>query len=95
MTELALIVRQLQSSDEPTPDLIDALFDAGRAVNLPTDERRDDAHLFIEGAISIESATWIQCGGLLRALSARYVAENRALVARVARRIFELLPTHS
>jgi len=94
MAEFALIGRQLQSSDEPTPDLIDALIDSARAVNLPTDEHREDAHRFIEGTKRVESATWVQCGGLAFALAAGQVADGRAMAARVAERIFDLLPTH-
>ena len=94
MEEFALIGRQLQSSDEPTPDLVEALLDSARAVNLPTDERRDDAHRFLEGTERVESATWAQCGGLAYALAAGQVADERALAARVAQRIFDLLPTH-
>ena len=94
MSQLALIERQLQSSDEPTADLVEALVDAGRAVSLPVEDRRDDSHVFIEGAASIATATWAQCGGLVHALAGGHVSENRELAARVAQRVFELTPTH-
>jgi hypothetical protein len=94
MAELALIARQLQAPDEPTSDLIDALVDAARALKLPTDERRPDTHRFIEGAESVESATWAQCGGLVFALAERQVVDERSFATRVAQRIFQLTPTH-
>lgn len=94
LTEIALIGRQLQSSDEPTADLIDALFESARAVNLPVDDRREDTHRFIEGVEAVEAATWAQCAGLVHALQEHQVVEDRALAARVAQRIFDLLPTH-
>jgi|tagenome__1003787_1003787.scaffolds.fasta_scaffold12704899_1 hypothetical protein len=94
MTEISLISRQLQTSDEPTPDLIEALVDSARAINLPVDERREDTHRFIEGDESVESATWAQCAGLVHALQEGQVVDDRALAARVAQRIFDLLPTH-
>jgi hypothetical protein len=94
MAELALIGRQLQASDEPTPDLINALADSARALKLPADERREDTHRFIEGSEPVESATWAQCGGLVWALAEGQVVDGRMLAARVAQRIFDLLPTH-
>ena len=94
MAELALIDRQLQASDEPTSELVDALVDAARALKLPTAAPREDAHRFIEGADAVESATWAQCGGLVVALAERQVVDERAFAARVAHRIFELTPTH-
>jgi hypothetical protein len=94
MAELALIDRQLQTSDEPTSDLVDALVDAARALKLPTAAAREDTHRFIEGAEAVESATWAQCGGIVFALAERQVADERAFAARVAHRIFELTPTH-
>ena len=94
MAEVALIARQLQASDEPTSELIDALVDVCRALKLPADSRRDDTHRFLEGAESVEAATWAQCGGLVFALAERQVVDERALAARVAQRIFQLTPTH-
>ncbi|HKO53838.1 MAG TPA: hypothetical protein VJV79_39295 [Polyangiaceae bacterium] len=94
MAELALIGRQLQASDEPTPDLINALVDSARAMKLPVDQRRPDTHRFIEGSESVESATWAQCGGLVCALAEGQVVDERMLAARVAQRVFELLPSH-
>ena len=94
MAAFALIGRQLQASDEPTPNLLEALIDSARAVNLPADEHREDTHRFIEGTKRVESATWAQCGGLAFALAAGQVADPRAMAARVAERIFDLLPTH-
>src|SRR3954451_14999199 len=94
MAELSLINRQLQASDETTSDLLDALVEVTRALKLPVDEARDDTHRFIEGAESIDSATWVQCGGIVFALAQRQVVDARALAARVAQRIFDLAPTH-
>src|SRR3954464_4626498 len=94
MAELALIVRQLQASDESTSDLVDALVDTARALKLPINEGRDDAHRFIEGVQSVEAATWLQCGGLVFALAEHQVVDSRALASRVAQRVFELAPTH-
>lgn len=94
MAEIALINRQLQASDESSSDLIDALVDVTRALKLPVDEPRSDTHRFVEGVESVESATWLQCAGLIHALSQRQVVEERALAARVAQRVFELAPTH-
>lgn len=94
LAELALISRQLEASDEPTPDLISALIDSARAVKVPADEPRQDTHRFIEGTEPVEVATWAQCGGLVWALSESQVAEERALAARLAQRIFALVPTH-
>jgi hypothetical protein len=95
MAELALIARQLQASDEPTSELIDALVSAARALKLPCDERREDTHRFLEGVESVESATWAQCGGLVFALAERRVVDERAVATRVAQRIFQLTPTHT
>jgi len=95
LTQLSVIERQLQSSDEPTRDLVDALLEVARGAKLPMDERRADTQMFLEGAASVEAATWLQCGGLLHALGQGYVTEDRALAARLAQRIFELLPTHT
>ncbi len=94
MAELALIDRQLQASDESTSDLLEALADTARALKVPADDRREDAHRFIEGVDAVESATWAQCGGLISALTEGLVVEERTVAARVARRIFELTPTH-
>lgn len=94
MAELALIDRQLQASDETTSDLVEALLDVARALKLPVDARREDAHRFIEGTESVATATWAQCGGLVFALTQRQVVEERALAAQVAQRLFELTPTH-
>jgi len=94
MAELALINRQLQSSDESTSDLVDALADAARALKLPVDEARDDTHRFIEGVEAVESATWAQCGGLIHSLAQHQLVDERPLAARVAQRVFELAPTH-
>ncbi len=94
LTELTLIDRQLQASDESTADLIDALVDVARALKVPTDDRREDTHRFIEGAESVASATWAQCGGLVFALVERQVVDERAFAALVAQRIGELAPTH-
>ena len=94
MGELTLIERQLQTADEPTSDLIDALIDATRALKLPIDQRRPDAHLFIDSEQSVSSATWDQCGGLVFALARQEVVAPRAFAARVAQRVFELTPTH-
>ena len=94
LSELALINRQLQASDESTSDLIDALVAAARALKLPTDAPREDTHRFIDGAEAVENATWAQCGGLVVALADRQVVDERAFAARLAERIFELTPTH-
>ena len=94
LEKLALINRELQSSDAPTADLIEALADSARALNLPNDERKEDTFRFVEGDEAVESATWAQCGGLVQALEAGHIAAGRALAARVAARLFELVPTH-
>ncbi|HET7539662.1 MAG TPA: hypothetical protein VFK05_07315 [Polyangiaceae bacterium] len=94
MGELALIERQFQASDEPSVDLIEALLAVARALKMSVDERRTDTHLFLDGAKEVESATWAQCGDLVRALSEGKVLDERVFATRVARRIFELTPTH-
>jgi hypothetical protein len=94
LEQLALIERQLQASDEPTANLIDELVDVARALRLPTDDHREDAHRFTEGSEPVESATWKQCGGLIYALAQKQVPDERAFAARLTQRIFELLPTH-
>lgn len=94
MAEVALINRQLQASDEATSDLIEALLDVARAIKLPVDEHREDAHRFIEGTESVASATWAQCGGLVFALTQQQVVAERAFAAQLAQRLFELIPTH-
>ncbi len=94
MADIALIERQLQASDEATADLVEALADGARALRLPVDDRRSDTHRFTEGADSVDAATWLQCGGLVYALSHGEVADERAFAARVARRIFDLTPSH-
>jgi hypothetical protein len=94
MAKLALIERQLQASDEETSQLVEELVDAARSLKLGTDTHREDAHLFIEGTAAVETATWAQCAGLLFALSHEQVVDVRSFAARLARRIFELTPTH-
>ena len=94
LEKLALIYRQLQASDEPTADLVEELVNVARALRLPTDDRRGDAHRFIEGAESVATATWNQCGGLIHALAQKQVVGERAFAAHIAQRVFELLPTH-
>jgi hypothetical protein len=94
MAELVLIARQLQASDEPTSDLIDALIDVTRALKLPIDEPGTDTHRFIEGVDAVEVATWKQCAGLVFALAQKQVTDERALATRIAERVFELTPTH-
>jgi len=94
MGELALIQRQLQAPDEPTSVLVEALLGAARALKLPVDERRGDTHLFVEGGEAVESATWLQCGGLVFALAEGQVVDERAFALRLAQRIFDLTPTH-
>lgn len=95
LAELALIDRQLQASDEPTSDLVDALDAAARALRVPVDERGQDAYRFIEGEAAVSTATWVQCGGLVFALAQGHVVDSRQLAARVAQRLFELAPSHS
>jgi len=88
MSELALLERQFQNSDEDTSQLVEELLDAGRALGLASDVHREDAHWFTEGLEPVESATWLQCGGLLYALDNDQVVNVRAFCARLARRIF-------
>jgi len=95
MVELALIDRQLQGSDESTSDLVDALVDTARALRVPVEPSDEGLHLFINGKLSVDSATWGQCGGLVFELEQRTVVDDRSLAARVARRVFELAPKHA
>ncbi|MES1173270.1 MAG: hypothetical protein ABUL62_02995 [Myxococcales bacterium] len=91
--KLSLIDRQLRSSDEPTADLIEALLDSARSLNLPLDARQD-SFLFAIGEERIEAASWEQCGALVQALEDGSIVDGRELAARVAARISELVPEH-
>jgi hypothetical protein len=91
--ELAELGRTLsEQSDLEDRRTIQALVDAAHTLGVPTNQRRDDAPVFLAGTESIESATWTQCGGLLFALAHDQPAEARLIAARVARRIATLLP---
>jgi hypothetical protein len=92
--ELAELGRTLsEQSDLENQRTIQALVEAAHRLGVPTNQRRDDAPVFLAGTESIESATWTQCGGLLFALAHDQPAEARVIAARVARRIATLLPT--
>jgi hypothetical protein len=70
------------------------LMEIAHALGVPTTQRRDDAPVFLEGTEKVETATWTQCGGLLFALAHDEARDPGALAVRLARRIFELAPTH-
>lgn len=94
MAGLSLIDRQLGASDESTADLIDALVDTARGLKVPVAARSDETHRFLEGAEPVARASWLQCGGLIFALAEGQVVDQRAVAAQLARRIFDLAPTH-
>ena len=91
---LSLIDRQLRSSDEPTADLIEALLDSARSLNLLSGSHRLDTFLFATGEEQVEAASWEQCGALVQALDEGRIVDGRELAARVAARISELVPAH-
>ena len=91
---LALIDRQLRASDEPTADLIEALLDSARSLNLPSESLDEDTFPFVTGEERVEAASWEQCGALVQALEDGRIVDGRELAARVAARIFELVPAH-
>ena len=96
LAELLQVETQLKAgptSREDTP-LIEKLVEIAHSLDVPTRERRDDTHVFLEEPDKISGATWTQCGGVLYFLS-QHEPENRALVAaKVAERIARLAPDH-
>ena len=97
ISELSRITRRLDQRDSPEDVIaaaISALAETARALGVPVDTRRDDAPVFLEGTEKVETATWTQCGGLLFALAHDTVFDRRGIATRIARRLFELAPTH-
>ena len=94
--DLMRIGDQLQNSasDQATRALLGELSMAARSLGVPTNQRRDDAPVFIGAPDKLSTATWTQCGGILFALHHDHApAKNTAhIAARVAERIAALLP---
>ena len=67
-----------------------ALIELAHSLGVNTQDRRDDAPVFVAGTEPIETATWAQCGGLLFALSRDEVPDARAIAQRVGRRVCAL-----
>jgi len=91
--ELSHVGGQLHACSDPktAPLFIDELVDIARQLSVPTDERRDDAPVFLGAPDKISSATWTQCGGLLYALC-HDGPDNRLQVAtEVAQRLVRLV----
>ncbi len=94
LLELSHVGGQLHACSDPrvAPPFIDELVDIARRLSVPTDDRRDDAPVFLDAPDKISTATWTQCGGLLYALR-HDRPDNRLLVAtQVAQRLARLVP---
>lgn len=95
--ELSRLVRELSELADATPrasSAVSKLVEIARALGVPTDHRRDDAPVFLEGTEKVATATWTQCGGLLYALAHDEARDRSAVATKVAQRLFELAPTH-
>jgi hypothetical protein len=91
--ELSHVGGQLHACSNPqtAPLFIDELVDIARRLSVPTDDRREDAPVFLSAPDKISAATWTQCGGLLYALC-HDGPENRLQVAtKVAQRLARLV----
>ncbi len=93
----------IEALERLTPDLNDPLksesavqelIAVARALEVPTQERRDDAPVFLDGTESIDTATWTQCGGILFAIGRGEAREPGNVAAYVARRLIILAPAH-
>jgi hypothetical protein len=97
LAELSRLARELKQPPHAEAGGLTAvprLVEVAHALGVPTNSRRDDAPVFLEGTERVETATWTQCGGLLFALAHEEMRGADALAARVAERIFDLAPTH-
>ena len=89
--ELSHVGGQLQACSDPraAPLFIDELVDIARQLSVPT-KRRDDAPAFLLEPAKINSATWLQCGGLLYALCHDGLRNSVRIAAEVAQRLARL-----
>ena len=70
------------------------LLSTARALDLPVDVDRDDTHVFLEDPRGISTATWTQCGGVLRSLLKRRGPLDFDALVKAVTRVAELAPTH-
>ena len=73
--------------------LLEELIDIAAELRVPTRQRRDDSHVFLEAPHKISEATWTQCGGILYALSHERGLDCAPIAAAVAQRIARLART--
>jgi hypothetical protein len=94
LLELSHVGGQLHACSDPraAPLFIDELVDIARQLSVPTDDRRDDAPVFLDAPSKISTATWIQCGGLLYALRHDPPENQLKIAAEVAQRLVRLVP---
>jgi hypothetical protein len=94
LLELSHVGGQLHACSDPqaAPPFIDELIEIARQLSVPTDDRRDDAPVFLAAPDKISSATWLQCGGLLYALSHDRPDNRLHVAAEVAQRLVQLAP---
>ena len=89
--ELSHVSGQLQACSDPqaAPLFIDELVDIARQLSVPT-KPRDDAPAFLVEPAKINTATWLQCGGLLYALCHDRPHDPVRIAAEVAQRLARL-----
>ncbi|MEI9938727.1 MAG: hypothetical protein WDO69_16030 [Pseudomonadota bacterium] len=94
LLELSHVGGQLHACADPlaAPLFIEELIDVARQLSVPTDERRDDAPVFLEAPDKISTATWTQCGGLLYALGHDGPQNRLRIATEVAQRLALLVP---
>lgn len=94
LLELSHVGGQLHCCADPqvAPSLIEELVEIARQLAVPTDDRRDDAPVFLESPEKISTATWTQCGGLLYALRHDQPDKRLRIAIEVAQRLARLAP---
>jgi len=94
LLELSHVGGQLHACADPqmVSSLIEELVEIADQLAVPTDERRDDAPVFLEAPDKIRTATWTQCGGLLYALRNDAPSQSLLVAAQVAQRLIRLVP---
>jgi len=94
LLELSHVGGQLHACVDPqaAPLFIDELVDIARHLSVPTDDRSDDASIFLRAPDKISTATWRQCGGLLYALRHDRPDNRLRIATEVAQRLARLVP---
>jgi len=87
--------RALDSGDARNLDAVCRdLLRGARGLGLPVDTQRDDPHVFLAAPEKLSTATWAQCGGVLRVLLKRKTPPEPEPLRGAIARIAELMPNH-